>query len=106
MIELEGVRILSVATEMPDLALCIYISFLAVVACFCLCLMASSGWQQGIVIAITLFIIFINVSIGMQDTQTIMKATITPTVSLTEFNEKYEIISQEDDLYTIKERRK
>lgn len=103
---MEGVRILSVATEMPDLGLCIYLSFLTVVACFCLCLMANSGWQQGIVIAITLFAIFTIVSSGMDNTTTVLKATVAPHVSLTEFNKHYEIISQNDELYTIKERGK
>lgn len=106
MIELEGVRILSVATEMPDLALCVYLSFLVIVACWVLCLLVNSNWQQGLIAAIALFTIFAIVSVGMDNTITIMKATVAPHVSLVEFNKHYEIISQDDELYTIKERGK
>ena len=66
-----------------------------------------AAWAS-IPLLLTVFVICIAIGIfigyGIEEKETHYEVTIDDSVSMSEFNEKYEIIEQRGEIYTVKER--
>ena len=59
----------------------------------------------GILISLLVLVAVVDITEYPTDYETYYKVTIDDSVSMNEFNEKYEIVSKEGKIYTIRERK-
>lgn len=107
---MEGVTILSAATVALGLSwgVVFFVAFGAgLLACLLMTLQEEDGISTAIISVIVAIVIFILGAflIGVDTTEvTEYKVIIDDSVSYVEFMEKYEVIDQEGEIYTVRER--